>query len=321
MRRIETVLWTLCLLFTFFVGDVTFVLGQEVKGKLKKVSRRPLTPEEIEEKKRLKELRAAEIAESERFLLKDQKINWLTWGLKVEDEKKEGDRVRLSLKYKEDEQPFQLSYQRKLDPRRLSDVIRIHKIFRKGKNMSVKNERYVLTEDNIEVLLGLKKLVCSNRDLLPYLPGNMFLTFATALEYKFRIHVDKLFLRIQGFYTTEEALCEKLISAIKDPEAYIQRNNPEFLRKRLDVLQAEVERLKLRAHLLSNAVLALENQGWFSGPELFNPELIRTVIDLRKANPTWSVEQIAEAVEKEGFSSSEKKIRLILLVHFNFIED
>ena len=50
---------------------------------------------------------------------------------------------------------------------------------------------------------------------------------------------------------------------------------------------------------MRTALLTLHNSGFFSGPKIIAPSTISRVVDIKKQNPSISVEKILETLEKE----------------------
>ncbi len=249
-------------------------------------------------------------------------INWEEFGLKLVNRKQGRTSTKLILKDKKNK-GLEVNYSESLLTKASAQTInRLHQLFGQGLHFLVRQERYLVQEQDIfDIVVRPTKLECSGRDMLAYLPEDVFFTYRTELEYKFRMKVAKIFVPIHGFFTTEKELCHKLISAIKNPEAYIERRDPEFLKQRLDLLQHQLERLALRSNQSTNAILALETEGWFSGPKLLARDLIELVVGLKEKNPTWDAERIDQELESKQVETSTKKIRLILLLYFNEVEN
>lgn len=190
-------------------------------------------------------------------------------------------------------------------------------------------------DNTLEVTVVPASFTYEGRDLLRYLKSGIRFYYRDALEYDFRIFIDKMFLKVKGFYTEEEAFCKNLLNAIEDPKGYLRSRDPEFMLARIEKMQKDLDGLSLKMHQLEQsqgdlrkqfdtarkALIALHNTGFFSGPSKVSDKVIERVVALKKAEPSLKADQIAERLEKEKIEASSKEVELILTAFFYELDD
>lgn len=196
------------------------------------------------------------------------------------------------------------------------------------KSMQVKSIRYTVFESGVvEVQVFPSAFSEDNVDFMKHIPGHLFFIYKDQLQYSFRLEVNKLFVKIKGYYTDEADLMKKLKQAVKDPQGFIIKRDPEYFIAKLEKLEEELEAQKGKTHRLEKetdrlkkVTAALHNTGVFSGPEAVPEKLALRVIELRTTNPTWKREQIQEQLDKDKIEWSKKHVKLILAVYFTELE-
>ncbi|HCM28962.1 MAG TPA: hypothetical protein DIC34_20895 [Treponema sp.] len=92
--------------------------------------------------------------------------------------------------------------------------------------------------DDVRLRVLPAKFSSGGRDLLSVVPSGLtFVVMGNSVDYDFRLKVGTYFLRLQGRFSGEAALIERMLGAIKDPAAYVRDNDPEYVARRLGELQ------------------------------------------------------------------------------------
>lgn len=129
---------------------------------------------------------------------------------------------------------------READRERLQGLLSIYKGFRFLLPSSI---RVVFTDERAEILVIPRSFPYKDRDLAAYMPSGIQFFYTDFLEFDFRIVVENLFLRIKGQFFKEEEFAEKILAAVLNPYAYIQSQDPEYILKRFQDIEARMDRL------------------------------------------------------------------------------
>ncbi|MCX7786568.1 MAG: hypothetical protein N2442_02580 [Spirochaetes bacterium] len=169
--------------------------------------------------------------------------DFTSWGLDLKSQSKEGPytvyqfrapgNIDLSVFFKGTEI-------RKSDQERLQGILSIFKGFTTLLPSSI---RVILADERTEILLVPRSFRYKDRDLAIYMPSGIQFFYTDFLEFDFRIVVENLFLRIKGQFFKEEEFAEKILAAVLNPYAYIQSQDPEYILKRFQDIEARIDRL------------------------------------------------------------------------------
>lgn len=110
--------------------------------------------------------------------------------------------------------------------------------------IKAKSMRVVFAGDRINVILVPLSFTYQDKDFMKYLPSGLQFYFGLSLEYDFRILVNNLTLKIAGEFFTETQLCERLVSAVSNPLAFLLSSNPEYLMEKITGLQQTAEEFR-----------------------------------------------------------------------------
>ncbi|MCX7632069.1 MAG: hypothetical protein N2Z22_01910 [Turneriella sp.] len=212
--------------------------------------------------------------------------------------------------------------------RQLAVLAELHKQFHGWKSMQVRSIRYTFTDkDSIEIQIFPQSFADEKNDYMKYLPGHLFFIYKDQLQYSFRLEVNKLFVKIRGYFTEEAELLKKLAAAVKDPQGFIVKRDPEYFVAKFEKLEEELEtqkgelfRQKKENERLKAAIAALHNTGWFSGPEAIPEALLARIVELKIQNPQWKRKEIEEQLERDKIDYRSKQVRLVLAVYFSEFE-
>jgi hypothetical protein len=210
-----------------------------------------------------------------------------------------------------------------------------------------------------EIVLVPSSFVYDGIELADYMPSGMQFFYTSFLEYDFRMLVDELFVRVSGQYFSEQQFAERLVRVVRNPEAFIRSQDPEFLRQRIDELENRLGQLEnnlrraleeaqgriseletasetledeqgsLSANLvdvaenfalLRYAVLILNNRGLFGGIRMPPDEAIERAVALKRSNPELTADEAQAALAEEGVDVSNNEIFLIFAIYFNDFE-
>jgi hypothetical protein len=256
-----------------------------------------------------------------------QASTWEEYGFKIVTSSQDDDRMSLELLDGAGKKVTVVSSTRASDAA-IPLVAKLHKQMLSWKSMQVKSERYTLFESGvIEIQVFPELFADGDVDFMKHIPGHLFFIYKDQLQYSFRLEVNKLFVKIKGYYTDEADLLKKLKQAIKDPQGFIVKRDPEYFIAKLEKLEEELEVQKGKSHSqekelirLRAMIVALHNSGFFSGPEAVHEKLLQRVVEIKKQNPAWGIAQITEQLDREKIEWSKKHVRLILAVFYSEYE-
>lgn len=194
-------------------------------------------------------------------------------------------------------------------------------------SMEIDELRIVVGERRTSVQVKPQAFSYEGIDLGELTPAGVQFYFVDFLEYDFRMLVRGLFLRLRGQFVTEELLLERLVGAAKNPEQFLQSQNPEFMLSRMHELEQELAetRAELEASIIErekirNAVLMFENRSFFGSLRFPDNAAVSRLIELKLEVPSLNQDDMKDRLESEGFSVSSKEIFLIYSLYFNEFE-
>ena len=215
-------------------------------------------------------------------------------------------------------QNFQVSSDRDLTREDAKNILKYVKVFNSWTGLSIRRLEFFIFDANLDILVVPTALTYENTDLGKLVQTGLKFSFAAgALEYNFRIQVNKFFVKITGLYTDQAEICGKLLEAKENPRDYIRKRDPEFLLRKLEAMEKRLEEQKLNQFRLRMAVITLHNTGFFSGPSAVNAGEIKKLVELKLKNPGLTAEQLATRAQQSGIKLSSKEIKLVLMVYFN----
>lgn len=134
------------------------------------------------------------------------------------------------------------------DQERLQGILSIYRGFRMLLPSSV---RVIFTDERAEIIVIPRSFRYKDRDLSAYMPSGIQFFYTDFLEFDFRIVVENLFLRIRGQFFNEAEFAEKILSAVLNPYAYIQSQNPEYILKRFQDVEGRLDKLLMEGEKIS----------------------------------------------------------------------
>ena len=113
--------------------------------------------------------------------------------------------------------------------------------------LTVSSLRYVVRKDGLEISLIPQKYVIDNQEVHRYLPGGLYFSYRTNLNYNFRLKKDGVFVRIKGTLLDGKTLASKILNAYKNPMEYIRRRDPEYILKKIDTIAERITKIRVAA--------------------------------------------------------------------------
>jgi hypothetical protein len=196
-------------------------------------------------------------------------------------------------------------------------IIELRKIFAGWNQIKTEGIKFLVSYGRIDIVIFPGTLAIDGKDMLPYIPAGINLSYTDELEYNFRITTQNLFIKIQGTYMKEDDICLKIQEAVNNPHDYIRKRDPEFILAKLTKLEERCGKLEDENRVMKNAILALHNTGFFRGPTAVSGDLVKRVIALKKADPALKADQLREKLRSENIEASDSEISLILALYFN----
>lgn len=199
----------------------------------------------------------------------------------------------------------------------VTKILRYKDEFFAMRTLAIKSLTFTVYEDSFEVVLMPASFVIDGKDLNEYLPSGMLFYYQNDLNYDFRMNIGTVFMKIKGLYINEDAMVRKIRSAVSDPDAYIRRDDPDFVLSKLDELEGEIEYLKNAVFEAKYAEVCLANRGFFGGSRPVSREFVNTVLQYKTDHPAASYANIVIEFDRQGMQYSKKELKLILEVFFN----
>lgn len=253
-------------------------------------------------------------------------VEFADYGLTVLGERTE-DGLRLTTLRDEDGREFTFGADVAVGEDEIAIVEQILDLVFGFDSMEIEELRIVLGERRVSVQVRPRNFVHEGVDLGSLTPAGVQFYFVDYLEYDFRMLVSGLFLRLRGQFVNEELLLERLVRAARNPEQFLQSQNPEFVLSRIHELevelseaQQELRELSTELELARNAVLVFENRSFFGSLRIPDSAAVRRLIELKHEVPSLSQDDMRERLEAEGHSVSSKEVFLIYSLYFNEFE-
>jgi hypothetical protein len=190
-------------------------------------------------------------------------------------------------------------------------ILKMKDVFFSWQGVSFREIRFSVEGAVINAVVLPAEMKNETLDYIPYLPAGMFFYYQNeSIQYNFRLKKDTYFIRINGAYISEKVLFDKMSEAIRTPQTFVQRRDPDYMLSQIDRLNQETDMLK-------KAVIALNNKSFFSNRGPIDPGTVNKVVAMKIQNPSMTVSQIEEALVKEKIKIQTSEIVLILNVYFN----
>ncbi|MGL4370811.1 MAG: hypothetical protein ACRCUT_14230 [Spirochaetota bacterium] len=191
-----------------------------------------------------------------------------------------------------------------------ADILKMKEVFSSWQSIKFKELRFVSENGVINAFIIPEKIEWNSLDIAPNLTAGMVFMYENqSLSYNFRIKKENYFLRINGAYISEKVLCDKMSEAIRTPQTFVQRRDPDYLLSHIDRMDAEME-------LFRKTVIAVNNRGLFSHDGPVDDKVIERVVSLKKENSKMTKKEVLAVLEKENIKISDRALELVFNVYF-----
>jgi len=197
------------------------------------------------------------------------------------------------------------------------EIIKFIDMAKSWKHIKWQEMKFLPGKEETQFAVYPTAMTYRGENLLPYLPGGMTFAFEEALKYNFRMLKDKLFIKMTGIYIDEEMLLSKLAEAMKDPQAFIRRRDPDFFLSRIEALDAQNAALRRQVEKLTTDYIAFQNGRMFYSKSPSDEDKIRTVITYKTDNPKATVDEVVAKMKERKVDISKKEIEIVFGVYFN----
>ncbi len=197
----------------------------------------------------------------------------------------------------------------------------------------VKQASVIFTDSAFEAAIIPESFVYKGKDFNKYLPAGLTFIYKNYTQYDFRMLKDTYFMRIRGEYFSPEELFSRMEKALEDPVNYIVSHNPEYvvnqlgnlglensqqnsaidkLKNELTALLDEHNKLKEEYDRLRYSFIAATKKGIYGSKTPVPQEQIDMVLDIKKANPRMSTEEVYNEMKVKGIKITKGKVALII---------
>lgn len=182
---------------------------------------------------------------------------------------------------------------------------------RSWKNISASDLHAVNREDGIQISAIPSDFSLEGTSLVEAVPDGLQLFYSSATEYDFKLLSGRYVLRLRGPYTSETDMESQALEAFKDPETFLQGHDPEYLLKRIRVLEEKQAAADRQRQLARPALLAA-----LCGAHPLNGAAVAKLDELKAANSKLTKADAAKALKAAGFSLTAVEIAAVFLVDF-----
>jgi hypothetical protein len=221
-----------------------------------------------------------------------------------------------------------------LDTETLEVMERFMTALRQFQHLDADSVKIVYIDGRYDILVFPSRFEYDGEDILPLVPSGIQFYYSEFLEYDFRLFVSNLFVRMQGQFVNEEIFMERVVRAARNPEQYIQSQDPAFMLERINDLeqialrlqdvtrsqQREMETLTRELDRLRFGSIVLSNRGFFGGLRGPDRELVDAVVAVKTENPEFTQEQVRDHLAARGINAGSREILLIFSVYYNEFE-
>ncbi len=163
--------------------------------------------------------------------------------------------------------------------------------------------------DNItEIIILLDEIKLNKVNLIQYIPsGMLFYITSQGLEYDFRINAEDFFLRINGVYINSAEFFTKLEDALKNPENYIERHDPDFYMAKINKLNQMLEKSMTESDRMKRYLI---NKDSFFVK--VNDNLIDAIISIKRKKYDVTFSEIMTQLAEENIKASKAHVETVL---------
>jgi len=223
-------------------------------------------------------------------------VEWSNYNMNVVSESQTESQKNIVLSNVEGKQ-LTIIYNKEISESSIKNVLTLQEKFQALKTIQIEEITYTVAEKNIDILIIPASYTYNNQNFIDYLSTGLFFTYTTTLNYNFRIVVDKIFVPIKGVFNNENALNNKILSAINDPQGFVNNRDSEYL----------YERIKSIEMTLMKEI---------SGKNI-DEAIVIAVIKLKKDHPEYTYKEILNDLKDTNFKTSSSEVKAVLAVYFN----
>ncbi len=215
---------------------------------------------------------------------------------------------------------------------------------------------------------GITELFISNEsfswngyDMAEYLPSGFTLMLDGSVDYDADLFVNRMRIRLEGFFRSEEVFLDTVTSVVDDPGTFLMSRDPEYILNTFLTMMGEDERIQQELNVqkeqsveqgtqnsqvfesLKNEIAALEaqnealrdeltelkynnlimeNRSLFGSIKMIDRDAVDWIVEKKTANPAISGEELGTQLTSEtGVELSSKSIAIILGLYFGEYAD
>ena len=187
---------------------------------------------------------------------------------------------------------------------------------RSWKNITVADLVAINKSDGLQVSITPKTFTAADgTSLAEAVPGGIQLFYDTATEYDFKVKSGRYVMRLRSIYTSEEDMESLALRAFKDPAAFLETQDPIYLSKRIEDLEAQVAAEATKSDDLSQRTrIALLTA--LNGNHPINQAAIDKLVELKTATPGLTKADASKQLKDAKISMSNQEIAAVFLVDF-----
>lgn len=219
---------------------------------------------------------------------------------------------------------FTLIYKNTLSDITADRIIQIKNRLYDLKYITVKSLTFRVSDnDIIDIILVPSAFSFIETNPQEFAPAGVLLQYTDILEYKFNIVKDGIVVRIAGVLSDEERFKNILTEAYANPREYMRKREPEYILRELDNATANISKLQEKQQEYETrlyGLTVLQNKGFFGGMNVINKDTVTKVVEMKKATPSMTRDQVKENLKNTGTQLTDKELKIIFAVYFNEFE-
>jgi hypothetical protein len=201
---------------------------------------------------------------------------------------------------------------------------------RSWKNITVADLSAINNSDGLQVSITPKIFTAADgTSLAEAVPGGIQLFYDTATEYDFKVKSGRYVMRLRSIYTSEEDMESLALRAFKDPAAFLETQDPIYLFKRIEDLEAKNAALAAKEAALEAQVVADATKSAdlaqrtrralltaLNGNHPINQAALDKLVELKNATPGLTKADALKQLKAAKISMSNQEILAVFLVDF-----
>ena len=224
-----------------------------------------------------------------------------------------------------DSKLYIIENEKKADAQIASEIAQFVRTAKSWKYIQWNEMKFYITSDGIQFAVYPSKIYYKNEDLLPFIPGGMVFSYEEgAQRYDFRLIKKNTIIKMRGAYIEEEPLLAKISEALNDPKSFMKKRDPDFLLAKIEELENKLDKAetaalsaKIQNEKVALDLIAFQNARMFNSKKTVNEDIISRVVDLKRADPRITAEEMKRKMDEEKKNVTLEEINLIYGVYFN----